>query len=256
VGHAYPRQGFAKTLDVDLQAGHLQQRIRVFGDRTWQRSFGGWKISEPMPFDQMPLRYERAFGGQDTRHADPAMHARDPRNPIGTGFAVNGGERELEGLKLPNLEHPDALIKGLKDRPPVAGFGFLDAGWEPRVQYAGTYDEGWEKARNPLLPDDFDDRFYNAAHPELVAVPHFSGGEPFRLINAARTGEFRFNLPKTRIRVRVMMNDREASHPSVLDTVVVEPDNQRLMLTWRATFDCKLDLTTIDWVEFLEETLP
>lgn len=254
IGHAYPRQGFAKTLDVQLQVGPLQQRLRVFGDRVWRRSFGSWKISDPMPFDKMPLRYEFAFGGQDTRHEDQAQHNREPRNPIGTGFSVNGGKGDLEGLKLPNLEHPPALIKGWKDRPPVVGFGFIDGSWEPRIHYAGTYDDKWEKTRNPLLPDDFDDRFYNAAHPDLVAVPHLTGGEAFRLINATKNGELTFNLPTTRLGVGVMMNDRLQTHPSVLDTVVVEPDEQRLMLTWRATFDCSIDLTTIEWVDVREET--
>lgn len=253
VGHAYSPKGMVKAMDVQLRLGPLYKHIRIFGDRIWRRSFGRWKISDPKPFEQMPLRYEFAFGGRDIRHSDPARHSRDHRNPIGTGFVANGGRRDLEGLKLPNLEQPDALIKSLKDRPPVAGFGFIDPGWEPRISYAGTYDDQWTQTRNPLLPDDFDERFYNAAHPDLVAVPHLSGGELFQLTNVARTGPLRFNLPKKCIHVRVSKNGQPADHLLKMDTVVVASDDRRLMITWRATFDCDIDMNSIDWVEFSEE---
>lgn len=255
VGHAYSPGGKTKTLDVQLQAGPLQQTIRVFGARAWYRALGSWKISAPLPFDRMPLRYEFAFGGTDTRDADPAKHGRDPRNPVGMGFSFDGGKGDVDGLRLPNLEHPAAPIKSRSDRPPVCGFGFINCQWEPRVRYAGTYDEEWERTRNPLLPEDFDDRFYNAAHSGLVATPHLSGGDPFRLINGSKEGDLRFNLPNKRISVTVVMKDRSQTHPSVLDTVVVEPDEQRLTLTWRATFDCGHDLTTIDSVEVQEEAV-
>ena len=136
----------------------------------------------------------------------------------------------------------------------MVGCGFIDPSWEPRVRYAGTYDDQWVQTRNPLLPNDFDARFYNAAHPDLVAVPHLSGGEPCQLVNLNQTGTLRFSLPKRRIGVTVSMGDRRNTYPSKLDTVVVKPDDRRLMITWRATFDSSLDLTTIDWVEFFEET--
>jgi hypothetical protein len=255
VGYAYPPRGVAKSLDVLLRVGPLQQTLRVFGDRVWHRSLGHWKISTPRPFDRMPLRYERAFGGQGPLNGDPGRQVRDPRNPIGRGFAVAGDKNDLEGLNLPNVEHPAALINSWKDRPPVAGFGFIDGSWEPRVRYAGTYDRHWEKTRSPLLPADFDERFHNAAHPNLVVVPYLSGGEPFRLIHAAKTGDLKFNLPRKQIHATVQMRDQVRHHPAVLDTVVVVPDAQRLLLTWRATFDCDIDVTTIDRVTVGEKTM-
>ena len=39
-----------------------------------------------------------------------------------------------------------------------------------------------------------------------------------------------------------------ASYPAVLDTVVIEPDERRVVLTWRATVSCPRAFLYIDWV--------
>ena len=62
----------------------------------------------------------------------------------------------------------------------AAAFGPVGRHWEPRVRYAGTYDDRWTEDRMPLLPKDFDDRFHNAAPPGLV--------EGFRFRSLAREG--------------------------------------------------------------------
>jgi hypothetical protein len=51
----------------------------------------------------------------------------------------------------------------LKHRPSPAGFGPIACHWQPRVGFAGTYGDAWVANRLPLLPDDFDDRFFQSA---------------------------------------------------------------------------------------------
>lgn len=239
VGDARPKQT-ARRIDVGLQAGPIRKVVRVFGDRRWERSLGRWRMSDPEPFDEMPLVWERAFGGRDETHEKEKKHGFEPRNPVGAGFAAGRGSDRLEGLALPNLEDPKQLIESWKDRPAPAGFGFTGRHWEPRVRYAGTFDEAWEKERCPLLPADFDERFFNGAPGGQVAR-HFTGGEPVRLVNVANphgASELRFELPRDEFEVTARIKGADAGAAAVLDTVVLEPGAGRVLMTWRATIPC------------------
>lgn len=247
VGSARP-QRTARRIDVGLQVGPARKVVRVFGDRRWERNLGRWRLTEPEPFDEMPLVWERAFGGRDETHEKEKKHAVEARNPIGTGFVAGRGSELLEDLALPNLEDPNDLITGWKDRPEPAGFGFVGRHWQPRVALAGTFDEAWEKERCPLLPADFDDRFYNGAPRGLVTRGHLQGGEPVRVVNASPRGEIRCTLPTRRFEVTAQIKDDLLEYPVVLDTVIVEPDEQRLVLTWRATIPCPRAFLYIDHV--------
>ena len=151
VGHAYAKGGSARVIEVKLKAGHLNKRVRVFGDRMWCRALGAWRSTDPRPFDTMPLVYERAFGGEDKAHPNPSKHGLEQRNPVGTGFAVLGRKERLEELPLPNLEDPADLIGGWGDKPRPAGFGFIGRNWVPRTEYAGTYEEGSLRITVPVF---------------------------------------------------------------------------------------------------------
>jgi len=50
-------------------------------------------------------------------------------------------------------------------------FGPIGRHCKPRVQLAGTYDDSWTEDRMPLLPDDFQERFHNAAPVGLADLP-------------------------------------------------------------------------------------
>jgi hypothetical protein len=239
VGQAYAPEGRVTThVDVGLRVGPVTSALRVFGDRHWSRVLGIWRISPPVPFDRMPLIYERAYGGVDTTHPDAAKHAGEMRNPVGTGFCSHRSSQRLEGLPLPNLEALDARIEHWKDRPAPVGFGFIGRGWEPRCRYAGTYDARWERERAPLLPLDFDERYYSAAHPSLVCQGYLVGGEPVHCINVTPGGTLAFALPRYKLSVDARLQGKLLQQAPVLDTVVIEPDERRLLLTWRTAIPC------------------
>src|SRR5208337_4822029 len=96
----------------------------------------GVAITPPEPFERIPLVWERAFGGWDRSHADPAKHTCEPRNPVGTGFRQKHGHPE-EGVRVPNLEDPRYPSRHYGDAPPPAGFGFTGPSWQPRAAFAG-----------------------------------------------------------------------------------------------------------------------
>ncbi len=243
--------GKVKQLDVSLTVGRLHKTVRVFGNRAYFHSTGAWRISEPVPFSEMPLVYERAYGGADTSVGTAGAHPFDDRNDLGVGFVAPRSARDLDGCPLPNLEDPAHPITGPTDRPPVAGFGFLSRHWSPRARLAGTYDDRWRRERCPLLPDDFDLRFLHGAPAELIAQRPLLGGEPVH-VDGVAPRPVQFALPRRDFAVETLIRGAESDHRAALDTVVIEPDERRVMLTWRAMIPCGRAFLSIDWVRIRE----
>lgn len=236
VGHAHPDRPGARQVDVGFQVGPLRKVIRVFGDRRWYSRMGFYRMSDPEPFERIPLMYERAFGGWDATSPDPEKHRVERRNPVGVGFRTGLLAGVVEDAPLPNLEDPRHLIRDFKDKPPPAGFGFIGPHWEPRVRYAGTYDEAWQKTRMPLLPKDFDRRFFNAAPPDQVTAGYLRGDEPVVVANASPGPWLECRLPgEPPPRLTIVQDGLEDAHPEAhLDTVILDTDAMQVLLLWRA----------------------
>jgi len=246
VGQAHAPGGQPVTqLDVGLRVGPIQKVLRVFGDRFWN-AFGP---SAPQPFVSMPLVYERAYGGVDRQSGNPARDW-EWRNPVGTGFAVAGGH--AAGLQLPNVEHPTDLISSWRDRPQPAGFGAIASHWQPRVAFAGTYDEHWMKTRHPLLAEDLDERYFQSA-PADQQVPGFlRGGEAVALVNLSPLGRLVFHLPRIHLGFETRFHGGATvlHKQRQLHTVIIEPDFPRVSLVWHSALPChakvhKLERTAI-----------
>ncbi|HYH94979.1 DUF2169 domain-containing protein, partial [Hyalangium sp.] len=219
---------------VSLRVGPVEKSVRVMGDRVWTKGLGFTSMTRPEPFERMPLVYERAFGGWDRSESDPSLHAFEPRNPVGVGFRSSSRSFE-EDLALPNLEDPNQPLERFGQRVPPAGFGFLSPHWHPRAAYAGTYDEAWDNARKPLLPKDFDRRFFNAASPGLVAPGYLRGNEPVVITNASPRGPRSFALPgQAAPSVTVELTEGPDATPEMrLDTVILDTDAEQVLLLWR-----------------------
>jgi hypothetical protein len=250
IGHAHAPRAGVTCLDVSLAVGPARSVVRVFGNRVWTTILGRWTASVPEPFEAMPLVYERAFGGWDRSSPDPARHDYEPRNPVGVGFIAKKQGTVREGAPLPNLENPADLIGSPADRPAPAGFGFIGPHWQPRAAYGGTYDARWQEQRMPLLPDDFNRRFYNSASPALALNGFLSGGEPVEVVNASPRGTLRFWLPAFRLVGTVRMKDG-ATHQigMALDTVILNTDEDRLHLIWRGSLAIHKRVHDIMWAK-------
>jgi hypothetical protein len=192
----------------------------------------------------MPLIYERAFGGSDHTHEKPKRQGSECRNPVGIGYHKHRDRNAITGTPLPNLEHPDHLIRDWSDTPPPVGLGSVGRGWQPRIGYAGTYDERWKQERFPFLPDDFDDRYFQSA-PTDQQLPSLEGGEPVRCTNTNPGGLFEFTVPKLHIPLVFRFGNREVTGEPRLDTVVIEPDERRVQLVWRASVVVGRKLTAL-----------
>jgi hypothetical protein len=237
-GHAYaPGSKPLRRVEVAMTVGSLTKRLLVFGDRRWESGpLGGLSISSPEPFLKIPLTYERAFGGWDTRSEDASEHRLEPRNPIGTGFATR--REHLVDQLLPNVEDPRRPIGSWKDRPYPAGFGAIASYWTPRKEYAGTYDDRWMKERFPEWPEDFDIRFFQTAPEDQQAPGFLRGGEPVELVNLHPDGVLAFSLPRITLGFTTRFGKEQVHHPAKLHTVILEPDGPRLILVWHTNLPC------------------
>jgi hypothetical protein len=236
IGHAYAPKPMIRRIDVTVRVGSLERTCRVNGNRRWQKTFGFLGISEPEPLEKIPLVYERSFGGQDLSSPEVKDHERENRNPVGCGLWARKSRLEPEEVALPNIEDPANPIKGRQDRPRPAGFGFIGRHWQPRLAYAGTYDQNWAEKRSPLLPLDFDERYFHGAHPDLVFNGHLQGGEPVEIIHASPQGSLRFTLPRMRPQVALISTAMEWTYAEPrFDTLILEPDESRIIAVWRAS---------------------
>ena len=221
--------------DVSVEVGPLAKRARVHGDRVWRATATGTAVAWVAPFERMPLAWERSFGGHDVTERGPAA---EPRNPVGTGFRARDGAGPYDGMPLPNVEDPAALITSWRETPPPCGFAPVAAHWEPRKSFAGTYDDAWQRERAPYLPADFDPRFFHLAPAGLASARPLEGGEPVRLRGVTPDGELSFHLPALRVEAAFRLDGGTEVRPAALDTVLLEPDAERVVLVWRARLRC------------------
>ena len=176
-------------LTVRFRMEGLKRDIVVSGDRRVERCpGGGLRFTDPEPFESIPLRYDRAYGGVDFRawllsrtrleadlqRAVPGVPLAStspchyPRNPSGVGFLIDAAPYDPADLLVPNLEFehdpvtPDRLAVGGPERwpegPLPAGMDWQGCDWFPRQAFLGLHH----------LPPDYPGRL---AERELGWVP-------------------------------------------------------------------------------------
>jgi hypothetical protein len=243
VGQAWaPHKRAVPESGVMVKVGDFKKTIAVVGDRVWR----GSSPTAPKPFESIPLVYERAFGGAYT--VGDRLFCEE-RNPVGVGFLGKRSKSDLAGQPVPNLEDLQKRIGGLGDVVPPVGFGFIAPAWQARRQYAGTYDEAWQKSRAPYLPKDFDPKYFHAASPGLAFPQPFRGGESFMVAGAAPEGPISFELPTCRLDLQATVaGKRQAMSPAQLETVLIEPDENRVCLSWRSHLPCDKQVLKVEKV--------
>ncbi len=243
IGHAHvPNSKQTTALDVNLTVGKKNKTIRVIGDRIWKNA----QITAPTPFTSMSMVYEKAYGGSYI--SDRKIHSVESRNPVGCGFAGARKAHEMDNVPLPNLEDPANLISSHMDQPAPSNFGCSAPAWQPRASYAGTYDEHWQQTLAPYLPIDFDTRFFNMAHPDMIVNGYLTGGEPVHISNMHINGDLDFKLPQLKLVTHVKIENRVESAHFNMETLLLEPNQQQLSMVWKATIPCDKKALRIDEV--------
>jgi uncharacterized protein YjbI with pentapeptide repeats len=226
-----PKAQPLRMCEVTYSVGKWSKSLKVHGDRNWTTEHGLIpKITEASTFVEMPLRYERSFGGPGNRF-----------NPLGKGSVKVESPTGVEVFPLPNIEDAKQPITTFLDRPSPAGFGPIDQSWQQRSSKIGTYDDKWRKERWPCLPKNFDMTFYNAAPPDSQLPGYLQGDEQleFRNLHPVHV-VYPSQLPGLRVRCFVNEHPREPTQeclfrevPLNLDTLFVDMERENVYLLWR-----------------------
>ncbi len=242
-GSAYAPDGVPVTeLTVGLRVGAMQKSFSVVGKRTWKRSLLAVKPSSPRPFTQLPISYDQAYGGRDVSAKNPDKEKSSVANPVGCGYYPLTSRGKLVGKPLPNTAEIGAVVTTRKGKSRPQAFGVVGRNFAARHPLAGTYDQDWTDNVFPFLPADFDPRYHQSAPPEQqIDYPH--GGEKVVLVNITAQGRSTFRLPTVKVPVQFTKADRQQTEvDAVLDTIIIEPDQERLLLVWRASLPLRRDI--------------
>lgn len=221
-----------ERLTAGIRIGGWSKSFAVVGDRFWYKA-AGVHSTAPQPFTTMPVGYDRAFGGADLRHEDPTRHAAFMPNPSGRGFHKHLLGEWLRESPLPNTEELRAPVTEPDGNYRPMALGAIGRHWEPRYRYAGTYDRKWQDEVFPFLPADFDEQYYQAA-PLDQQLPKPLGEQPVTLLNLTPDGRRDFVLPHFEAPIHVFPKKGEREDLlAAVDTVLIEPDLERVTMTWR-----------------------
>ncbi|UGX87051.1 DUF2169 family type VI secretion system accessory protein [Phyllobacterium meliloti] len=233
---SYPPNAIAQ--DVTWLAGvrieEYKYAVRVFGQRYWERQGKDLRPGSPQLAKPTPIDYRFTWSDLHLEEmpSDPA-----PYNPV--------------GVRLPNddidavLNAPMALIQAWNDESfnaknainTPAGFAPIAPFWRDRQQYAGTYNDDWQNNRHPLLPVDFDYRFYQCAPPQLIMGGFLVGDEEIELFRLhAELESIVFRLPRIQPYAKFQWTDERVVPMRLnLDGVHIDARGTDILVdvTWR-----------------------
>jgi hypothetical protein len=157
--------------------------------------------------------------------------------PVAKKATVKADEA-MDKIPLYLLDHFGQKKGMFKSKPKGNGFGFFPKQYPPRVNFAGTYDDRWQKERSPFLPEDFDYRFFQSAYPDLITDSYLSGTETIRAINVSPYGPITLRLPGISIEVETKFEQKSINEKTILDTLILDAEERRLFLVWRQMIPC------------------
>jgi hypothetical protein len=87
-----PRGELRQASQVRIRVGEVEKKISVYGNRYWKNGL----ITDAEPFSEIPVSWERAFGGEGYA-----------KNPVGKGLRGAVSEERDGVISLPNLEYAE-----------------------------------------------------------------------------------------------------------------------------------------------------
>jgi hypothetical protein len=270
-----PGGNAAQSCQAGLFIAGRSKEFLVIGDRVAKYNGATPAFTDPVPFETMELRYERAYGGTDV-YSNPATIYPYPNNPLGRGFAVANTKASVENLPLPNFEDPADMLTAerlcigefanWKQQPFPAGLGWYPKNWMARAKYAGILpadrptEQEMRQAYAKLLPADqraaylkhgirdMDFSFFQGASRGL-AMPYLSGGEEVWTENLSPEGRLHFWLPPDKPRIGLDIGSGLQEPPTVMHTVAMHMEERQIDIVWR----CAVPYPGRDWLPQMQK---
>lgn len=220
-------------MEAGFDLGAHSKRALVFGARRLRKKSGRLQLEGYESYRECRLSWRNSLGGADFIKAEgPANGV----NPIGMGW-TSAWQEMPEGteISLPFIESPAALIDD-GTLPDPHGFGAIQPSWEARSAHAGTYDENWRKYEAPLPPQDFSDRFFQAAPEDQIF--DLKGGETGRVIGLHAGGDYAFRLPQIIMECATWMGHEKTQSRPRLVSVLLNGTQKTLEMVWNTAIPC------------------
>lgn len=233
IGNAKSLNGkLVPAINVKTALHDAVKSVHVTGDRYWLGGLTG--TSKPVPFSEMPITWNNAFGGKDF-----------DQNPSGKGIHKEKTELGEDLVSMPNIEYSNQLLTGLKQRPTPAGFAPVLIDHPDRSQYLGTYDDEWLAHDFPGYPKDFNLKSFNAAPKDQQINNKISANDAFEIENMHESHSIiSGSLPDFKVRAFLVKPFDELNNLTQedltevnleIDTAVFFPNQLFGMLIYRGT---------------------
>lgn len=223
---------------AQLQVGPLDKVVKLTGPRHWRhKRLDRWDLSEAEPCTVVRLSYALAYGGASDEQTDEQDACWD--NPFGLGFQ---GRNKIDKSRLydvPRILSPGAGEPKWGTRLRTAGLSPMAGRQMDRLQFAGTYDDKWQREVAPNIPLDMRMEFWNTVPQDQVAKPYLTGGETVRTAGLFGTPDGRqdFVLPRYELRaVPIRGETKYAGSAMNLDTVLIDLDKRHVVLRWATLY--------------------
>lgn len=283
LGAAYPSGTEAvDSMTVKLGVGDVSHTMCVTGDREWSDGDNP-SITHPTPFMRMPLVYERTFGGMCPAwmDEDTVIDIRDPVNHHGRGFdagflAQHIGEslQAPEGFpsmeyvrQLPNLEHPEHLIRDWDDAPEPYCWATVpqDIAFT-QTRFLRHVKRKVDLNQDPTEVDEYarevTTQVFHRAHPDwIITLPGYQA--LVTMSGMSPRSELSFRIPALRVIADYELGNRVGTRELAPQLMVLLPEQQRFYIVYRASFTVETTpgmkrsfrlRTTRGWFQYTESS--
>ncbi|MCY1060898.1 DUF2169 domain-containing protein [Nannocystis sp. SCPEA4] len=277
-----PRGRKVTQVVASLEFGAIRREYLVNGDRRCiYRGPGSVTFSRPEPFETILMRHEFAFGGCDptvpverpktlleAMLPHPGIY---PRNPAGRGYVVSDDASLIDGLLLPNIEHPRDMITPERlisrrvenwwRQPLPWSCDWFDPNWYPRCAFLGVCPDflpddigllpevvhGYlpvdvhQRQRDATIEKLFHPRWADAAAPGLI-VPFMNGNEAIRFRNMTADGEVVVRLPGERPQISVRFEGKQVELEPVVHRVLISLEEMGVYVVWHGAWPTPREL--------------
>lgn len=202
-------------------------KVVVFGDRFWTKSFLGMEISTPKPFTVMPVTLVNAYGGQ----ADwDGIKIPFGNNPQGKGYHY--AKEDYVGKALPNVENPDKLIRKYTDQPDPAGVACLPQLCEIHMRNNVFFDKEGQIEK-------LDPKFFNTAFPSMI-VDKIKEGDTIT-VTGMSDKLFLFKVPTQKVSMKTTLGEKEILNEMYVEQIGIITEKNQAFITYR----CPINYTLI-----------